>query len=78
MSRKACGIDLGTTYSAIAHITDPGSPEVIQNFEGEQATPSVVYFEAPEKAIVGAEAKRVAHGDPPVLLDEIDQRLHLL
>lgn len=58
------GIDLGTTYSAIAKINEHSSAEIIPNFEGDSTTPSAVYFEAPGEAVVGAEAKRMALADP--------------
>jgi molecular chaperone DnaK len=64
MNDTVYGIDLGTTYSAIARISDLGAPEVIASFEGDLTTPSVVYFEGPGAAIVGTEAKRVAIADP--------------
>ncbi|KAD3633149.1 Hsp70 family protein [Arthrobacter yangruifuii] len=64
MNDSVYGIDLGTTYSAIARISSLGAAEIIPNFEGEQTTPSVVYFESPSSAIVGSEAKRVAITDP--------------
>jgi molecular chaperone DnaK len=64
MNDSVYGIDLGTTYSAIARISDLGAAEIIANFEGDQTTPSVVYFEGPGRAIVGGEAKRVAVTDP--------------
>lgn len=64
MSEPVYGIDLGTTYSAIARITDLGGAEIIKNFEGDDTTPSAVYFEGPGAAIVGTEAKRVAPTDP--------------
>lgn len=54
---KVYGIDLGTTYSAIAHIDELGAPQVIQNFEGEQTTPSVVLFDDATSFVVGREAK---------------------
>lgn len=50
------GIDLGTTFSAIAHINEHGVPEVIENSEGERTTPSVVLFDGDE-IIVGKYAK---------------------
>ena len=50
------GIDLGTTFSAIAHINEHGMPEVIENAEGERTTPSIVLFDGNEIA-VGAYAK---------------------
>jgi molecular chaperone DnaK len=39
------GIDLGTTFSAIAYINSYGKPEIIPNLEGERTTPSVIFFE---------------------------------
>ena len=42
---KVFGIDLGTTYSCIAHIDENGKPVVLKNAEGDLTTPSVVYFE---------------------------------
>jgi molecular chaperone DnaK len=53
------GIDLGTTFSAIAYINQHGKPEVISNREGERTTPSVIYFDA-ENPVVGVEASRMA------------------
>lgn len=64
MSISVYGIDLGTTYSSITRISDLGAPEILPNFEGDQTTPSVVFFEAPGAVIVGAEAKRSAVSDP--------------
>ncbi|KTR89241.1 molecular chaperone DnaK [Microbacterium testaceum] len=64
MNDSVYGIDLGTTYSAIARISDLGAAEVVPNFEGDSTTPSVVYFEGPGSVIVGAEAKRTALSDP--------------
>ncbi len=54
---KTVGIDLGTTYSCIAHINDVGEAEVLQNLEGSNVTPSVVYFESSDNVVVGESAK---------------------
>lgn len=51
------GIDLGTTISVVAHVTDDGAIDLVRNDNGEPLTPSVVYFESAGKVIVGAEAK---------------------
>ncbi|MFC3966166.1 Hsp70 family protein [Nocardia jiangsuensis] len=58
------GVDLGTTFSAIAHIDDFGQPLVINNPDGLPTTPSAVYFE-PETGhvITGQEAKNTAKVD---------------
>jgi molecular chaperone DnaK (HSP70) len=54
------GIDLGTTNSCIAYIDDSGRPVVVKNALGEAATPSVVYFESPDRITVGQAAKDIA------------------
>ena len=53
------GIDLGTTNSAVACRNAYGRPEVIANREGQNITPSVVYF-GTEPPAVGQEAKEWA------------------
>jgi molecular chaperone DnaK (HSP70) len=53
------GIDLGTTNSAVAYRNAYGRPEVVPNREGQNITPSVVYFGADPPAI-GQEAKEWA------------------
>ncbi len=64
MSDRVYGIDLGTTYSAIARINDLEQAEVLLNFDSNPTTPSVVYFEGDNNVVVGAEAKRVQLSDP--------------
>ena len=54
--QKFIGIDLGTTFSEIAHVNEHGVPEVIENAEGERMTPSVVLFDGDEIR-VGSYAK---------------------
>jgi len=56
------GIDLGTTFSVVAHINPDGRPHAIPNEYGRTLTPSVVYL-GEGGLIVGEEAKeRQAHG----------------
>ena len=52
------GIDLGTTFSALARLNGIGRPEIVPNCEGERITPSAVYFEEEEAGTirVGLEA----------------------
>jgi molecular chaperone DnaK len=54
-AHPAVGIDLGTTYSAIAHLDDLGRPQTLVNAEGDKITPSVVFFEGAD-VVVGKEA----------------------
>lgn len=42
------GIDLGTTFSALARLNGIGRPEIVPNSEGERITPSAVYFDDEE------------------------------
>ena len=59
------GIDLGTTFSAVAHINSSGKPEVIRNSFGSPITPSVLCFDADGTVLFGEDAKNMqAAGDP--------------
>ena len=53
------GIDLGTTFSAVAAINRDGKPEVVLNRVGRPITPSVIYF-GQEPPLVGDEAKEMS------------------
>jgi molecular chaperone DnaK (HSP70) len=56
------GIDLGTTYSAIATLDDNGKPVIIENQnEGKPTLASAIYFPTDEGAppVVGYEAKNM-------------------
>ncbi len=59
------GIDLGTTFSAVARINpDTGKPEVIKNSFGSSTTPSVLCFEPDGNVLFGEDAKNMqATGD---------------
>jgi len=61
--RKIAGVDLGTTYSAIAHFNEYGKVDIVPNSEGERITPSVILFEDDE-VIVGKVAKNQAVASP--------------
>lgn len=60
---RAVGIDLGTTYSSLAHVTASGQPVIVPNAEGELLTPSVVAF-TDSSVLVGRDALREALADP--------------
>ncbi|MEW6357590.1 MAG: Hsp70 family protein [Planctomycetota bacterium] len=62
-SSKPVGIDLGTTFSAIAYLDETGKPVTIPNREGELITPSAILFEE-GNIVVGREAIRAALTDP--------------
>lgn len=59
---KVFGIDLGTTYSCIAHVDEFGKAVVIPNYDNNRVTPSVVLFDENgsnnlPNIIIGEEAK---------------------
>lgn len=60
---KYVGIDLGTTFSAVAYIDDKGNPIIVPNKQGENITPSVVLFGG-KKPVIGSVAKRKSISDP--------------
>jgi molecular chaperone DnaK (HSP70) len=67
MSRDVIlGIDLGTTFSAMAWVDDEGTTSVIPSAEGGLVTPSVLYFPEsdPEACVVGDAAQRMVFADP--------------
>ncbi len=68
MSSRAVGIDLGTTYSAIAIVNKHGVPEILSNAEGDRITPSVILFDDDE-IIVGNYAKQAAVAYPEQVAD---------
>ncbi len=52
------GIDLGTTNSAVAHLT-PDGPQIIPNALGGRLTPSVVGVDEGDRVLVGAAAREL-------------------
>ena len=66
MSKRGCesvGIDLGTTFSAMAYMDDQSTPRMIQDGSGQAVIPSVVYFDDDE-VIVGDIALQQARMHP--------------
>lgn len=57
------GIDLGTTFSAIAYVDENNIPQIIPNIEGNRTTPSVVMFDG-DDVCVGEQAKVNSITDP--------------
>lgn len=61
--RKIAGIDLGTTFSALAILNAIGKPEIVANAEGERLTPSAIFFDEDDLSLarVGVEALNSRH-----------------
>ncbi len=68
------GIDLGTTYSAIAYVDEHGKPVIVPNQESERITPSVVLFDG-DSIIVGNTAKESAKVEPHRVVSRIKQHM---
>ncbi|OQA66176.1 MAG: molecular chaperone DnaK [Candidatus Diapherotrites archaeon ADurb.Bin253] len=70
---KILGIDLGTTFSAMA-VVEGGKPEIIINAEGARTTPSVVAY-SNGNIIVGALARRQAIANPTNTIYSIKRKM---
>ena len=71
---KVVGIDLGTTFSAIAHVNEHGQPEIIPNAETERITPSVILFED-DLVTVGKIAKQNARAVPEQIVEFVKREM---
>ena len=60
---KIIGIDLGTTFSAVA-VMEAGEPKILENAEGARTTPSIVTQSKTGERLVGLLAKRQAVTNP--------------
>jgi molecular chaperone DnaK len=70
------GIDLGTTFSAIAYVNpDTGHAEIIPSPEQERITPSVVLFEDKDNVIVGKLAKQNAVADADNVVEFVKREM---
>ena len=68
------GIDLGTTFSAIAMLDKDGNPTVISNADGRAITPSVVLLDE-DKVVVGPSFERIAVADPSSIVEAIKREM---
>ena len=71
---KVVGIDLGETYSSIAHVNEHGEPEIIPNADIERKTPSVIMFED-DKIVVGEVAKNQAIAVPEKIVEFVKREM---
>ena len=71
---KTIGIDLGTTFSAVAHINDNQTPELIPNETGQRLTPSVILFDEGE-FFVGDYAKQNAVAIPEQTVEFVKREM---
>ena len=69
------GIDLGTTYSAIARMTDSGKAEIIPNADNRDITPSVVLLGEGGHVMVGPSQERISIEDPRNVVEAIKRQM---
>jgi len=73
VSGPTIGIDLGTTFSAVA-VLEGGKPTIIPNSEGTRTTPSVVHIKD-EEITVGQVARNQAIIDPSRTIRSIKRKM---
>ena len=73
ISGATIGIDLGTTFSAMA-VLEAGKPTIITNAEGTRTTPSVIHIKGDE-VIVGQVARNQAIVDPAHTIRSIKRKM---
>ncbi len=72
---QTVGIDLGTTYSAIAQLDNAGNPVSVPNADGKPITPSVVLLGEDGKVIVGPTFERMSIEDPSHIVEAIKRQM---
>lgn len=72
---RVFGIDLGTTYSAVAYVNEAGQPAVCRNVDSLETTPSVVFFENESNVVVGSVAKNSAISYPDRVVSLIKRQM---
>ncbi|MHB1037550.1 MAG: Hsp70 family protein [Pirellulales bacterium] len=65
------GIDLGTTFSTLAHLDEQGVPVPLPNDEGEVETPSLVLLAQNGHVVVGPNRARAAMEEPENVAERI-------
>ncbi|MGE3315306.1 MAG: Hsp70 family protein [Planctomycetaceae bacterium] len=72
---QTVGIDLGTTYSAIAQVGNDGQPRAIPNIDGRSITPSVVLLGDGGHVMVGPSFERISIEDPSHIVEAIKRQM---
>lgn len=72
---QTVGIDLGTTYSAIARVNPEGEAELIENADERMITPSVVLLGEDNQVMVGPAAERIAIAEPGQIVEAVKRQM---
>ena len=74
-NKKVYGIDLGTTFSAIAVMDEYNRPSIIPNQEGSHITPSVILFADDGTIVVGEPARNAAVDYPDRIVEMVKRQM---
>ena len=72
---QTVGIDLGTTFSAIAVLDKQGNPVAIPNEDDEEETPSLVLMAEGGHVIVGPNRMRAAMEEPERVIERVKREM---
>ncbi len=72
---QTVGIDLGTTYSAIARVKPDGEPESLLNSDGRNITPSVVLLGDDGQVVVGPSFERTSQESPDHIVEAVKRQM---
>ena len=75
LAGQTVGIDLGTTYSAIAQLTKEGNPISLLNADGRNITPSVVLLGDDGQVVVGPSFERISQESPDHIVEAIKRQM---
>ncbi|MFP6614481.1 MAG: Hsp70 family protein [Pirellulales bacterium] len=69
------GIDLGTTFSSLAYLSDDGTPVPVENDEGGDETPSIIVLAESGHVVVGPNRMRAAMEDPKNVVERVKRHM---
>lgn len=72
---QTVGVDLGTTYSGVAHLSDDGDPVCLDNADDRPITPSVVLLGDEGHVLVGPSFERISLEDPSRIVEAIKREM---
>ena len=75
LAGNTVGIDLGTTYSAIAQLTKDGQPFSLLNADGRNITPSVVLLGEDGQIVVGPSFERISQESPDHIIEAVKRQM---
>lgn len=75
--KTIAGIDLGTTYSALAVMDEIGKPNIVADFDGNRLTPSVAHIpkDSKETVNIGHKAKAYVSIEPERVIQFVKRKM---